>query len=481
MASILVVDDELDIRDLLQGEFSSLGHNIETADSVKAALKLSGAGTFDVVFLDIRLPDGSGLGALTELRQGPGHPEIIIMTGYGDPDGAELAVKSGAWDYLEKPVSIDRFSLTLQRVIQYRDQKAALKPHQPIIRHGIIGDSPAIADCISQVGLAGNVHSSVLIQGETGTGKELFARAIHANSARTTRPFVVVDCAALPATLLESILFGHAKGAFTGAVDARDGLIKQADGGTLFLDEVGELPLAVQSTFLRVLQERCFRPVGSDREIRSDFRLVSATNRNLEAAVRTNTFRSDLLYRLQGIVITLPPLRDRREDIKPLVEHYVDAMSERYGLGKKILDAEFMAIVQTYAWPGNIRELVNAMERTISQAVNERILFPIHLPGHIRAHVVRSGVEKSASSIKSQPWDRSTTDTPSDGSTSTPEKVAADSFPSFRELSEKTEENYIRDIIRHTRGNVSEICRLSGLSRANVYRKMKKYGIGRKY
>ena len=275
MANVLIIDDDRAMCDMLSGRMRDMGHNATYALTLKAGLKQAFSESFDVVFLDVGMPDGNGLEALPKIRETPSSPEVIIITGAGSPDGAELAIKNGAWDYIEKPLSISAMSLPLIRALQYREDTRTLGSPVALDREGIVGNSPPMKACFDLMAQASASDANVLITGETGTGKELFAAAIHKNSPRAEKSFVVVDCATLPETLVESMLFGHEKGAFTGADKAKDGLIKQADGGTLFLDEVGELPLSVQKAFLRVLQERRFRPLGGKREIESDFRLVS--------------------------------------------------------------------------------------------------------------------------------------------------------------------------------------------------------------
>ena len=300
------------------------------------------------------------------------------MTGYGDPDGAELAIKHGAWDYIQKPSTMDAMTLPLVRALQYREEKKASKAMMILKREGIIGNSPKIRACLDLLTQVASSNANVLVTGETGTGKELFAVAIHKNSSRADKNFVVVDCTALPENLVESILFGHEKGAYTGADRAKDGLILQADGGTLFLDEVGELPLPIQKSFLRALQERKFRPVGGKEEIKSDFRLIAASNRNLDDMVRQGNFREDLLFRLRSFSIELPPLRERPEDIKDLAAYYTEVLCKRYEIETKEFSPEFFDVLTSYPWPGNVRELINALERALVNGRYERILFQKH-------------------------------------------------------------------------------------------------------
>ncbi|MCP4694715.1 MAG: sigma-54-dependent Fis family transcriptional regulator, partial [Desulfobacterales bacterium] len=303
--------------------------------------------------------------------------------------------------------------------------------------------------------------ASLLLTGETGTGKELFANAIHINSARASRPFVVVDCAALPEHLVESILFGHAKGAFTGADKARDGLIMQADGGTLFLDEVGELPMNLQKAFLRVLQEQRFRPVGVKKEVRSDFRPISATNRDLDRMVADGLFRKDLLYRIRTLTMELPPLRDRREDIKPLVLHHMAKRCENYGIGPKGFTPECLEILTAHDWPGNVRELVNSVESALTAARTEPTLFPWHLPMEMRIKHKSAALDKT---------------TPPAARSGEP-SASLDAIPKLRDLVDDAKRSYLRNLMDLSEGRISIMCRVSGLSRTTLYENLKKYKI----
>ncbi|MBW2020217.1 MAG: sigma-54-dependent Fis family transcriptional regulator [Deltaproteobacteria bacterium] len=465
MANILIIDDDKMICDMLSRMIMRMGHHATYALTLKEGLKEAASEAFDVVFLDVRLPDGNGLDALPRIRETTSPPEVIIITGEGDPDGAELAIKSGAWDYVEKPLLVEAMTLSLVRSLQYREEKKARKPPVALKREGIVGHSPQVKACLDLLAQAANSDASVFITGETGTGKELFARAIHDNSPRANKNFVVVDCAALPDTLVESMLFGHEKGAFTGADKAQEGLVKQADGGTLFLDEAGELPMPIQKAFLRVLQERRFRPIGGKREAESNFRVVAATNRNLDEMVQHGQFRRDLLFRLRTFAIELPPLRERREDIRELALHYIAKLNHRHGTGTKGVSPEFLDALTAYDWPGNVRELFNTLERVLASARHNPTLFPKHLPTHIRIQAVRDSIGKEARAQGSA-------------------KASADPsgmLPSLRDFrmaaATEAERQYLQHLVSLTSENVKEACRISKLSRSRFYELLKKHKI----
>jgi two-component system NtrC family response regulator len=465
MARILIVDDDPLVQDALRQVVEDKGHKASTASSLSEALQAARSNSFDIVFCDVRLPDGSGLDILPEIRSSGSAPEVIIITGFGDPDGAELAIKQGAWDYVEKPLSVKDVTLSIERALQYRDKKQAASKPEALKMDGIIGTSLKLKASLDALAQAACSDANVLITGETGTGKELFAWAIHRNSARAGQNFVVVDCAALPETLVESTLFGHVRGAFTGADKPRDGLIKQADGGTLFLDEIGELPISIQKSFLRVLQERRFRPVGGGREVSSDFRLIAATNRRLEDMVKSGEFREDLLFRIRTLVFNLPPLRETKEDIKDLVVFYVVKFCEQYGIPMKSFSPEFHKGLMSYDWPGNIRELIQALEKAIVSAKDEPVLFLNHLPEHIRIHLARASVLKKKApelqAVKVPEW--------------TGKPV---SLRDFREAGvAELEKDYLESLMKATAGDIPEVCRVSGLSRSRLYTLLKKYQI----
>jgi two-component system NtrC family response regulator len=459
MAKIQVVDDDLMLCEMLVEQLVRVGHVADSVSTLSDALNQVVKDDYDVIFLDVQLPDGNGLEYLSKFKAAPSAPEVIIMTGKGDPDGAEKAITSGAWGYIEKPHVVRDLLLHLTRALQYREEtKRVEKIPVALKRENIIGSSAEITACLDQVAKAAASEVSVLVTGETGTGKEIFAEAIHKNSNRAQGNFVIVDCAALPETLIESTLFGYSEGAFTGADKSRDGLVKHADGGTLFLDEVGELPLTVQKTFLRVLQERRYRPVGSSLEKYSDFRLIAATNRNLGEEVQTGTFRSDLLFRLQAFSITLPPLKRRVGDIRELTTYYIEKLCERYGRETKGIAPDFIEALSSYDWPGNIRELFQVLEEVLANAIQNPTLFSNHLPKHFRILQAQAGIKGT------QPL--------SSGSVGA---TVYDFFPSWRQNKEYQEKKYVQELMLHSEGGIKEACRISGLSRTRLYQLLHKY------
>lgn len=463
MVNVLIIDDDKVMCDWIATAVERMGQRSACAHTLGEGLRKAQSESFAVIFLDAQMPDGSGLDIIPKIKATVSAPEIIIITGFGDPDDAELAITNGAWDYIEKPASLEAIKLHLTRVLEYKAEKGTGKPLAALKRKDIIGSSQRLDLSFELLGQAAQSDVNVLITGETGTGKELFARAIHYNSPRADKNFVIVDCTSLPETLVETLLFGHTRGSFTGAYTSQDGLIKQADRGTLFLDEIGELPMTIQKSFLRVIQEHRFRPVGGNHEVTSDFRLVGATNRNLEDMVRKGQFREDLLFRLRSLVIELPPLRECPEDIKELLFHFMKTLCDRFGIGPKGFSPEFLNAATSYKWPGNVRELIQALEKALLAAKDEPILYPKHLPTHIRIQVARNGVHK-----KSVNHDKPGT------STTVPPMP-----PKLKELRvaavSEAEQKYFKDLVLFTDGNVDEACRISGLSRSRLYTLLKKY------
>jgi len=474
MSTILVLDDDPDISVIILQLAQDAGHTVHTAGTLAQGLDLLAKVAVDLVFLDVRLPDGSGIDVLPDIRKAASRPDVIIITGLGDPDGAELAIQNGAWDYIEKTSTLKQIMFSMDRALKFREKgrKPALVA---IKRNDFVGESPAVQFVLEQIAIAAAGDAGVLITGETGTGKDVIARTIHQNSLRSEKSLVVLDCASLAESLAEGELFGHVKGSFTGANATRTGLVGQADGGTLFLDEVGELPLSIQATFLRVLQEKRFRPVGSLKEYFSDFRLIAATNRNLEQMCEDGLFRSDLYYRIKSCAIRIPPLRDRLEDIPSLSRFHLERLCSKYNTPLKKLSEDVMVVLSHYDWPGNIRELVQTLERTIMRAMDEETLYPEHLPVDVRAKAVRRTVGGSGEVV------------PAEQESSPPidlcEALLSDGVPGFKEYRKQcldyAEQKYLDRLMIQAQGSIKEACKLSGLSRTRLYVLMKEHGVSR--
>jgi two-component system, NtrC family, response regulator len=463
MANILIIDDEEGVRYTLSAIVKGEGHEPSCAHNLQSGLEAASSGSFDVVFLDVMMPDGSGLDLLPEILKTVSQPEVIIITALGNPEGAELALKNGAWDYLQKPFISQTIILQLKRALQFREARKEKKPLQLLNREKIIGNSPQIRSSLDLVGQAAQSDVRVLLTGEPGTGKELFAQAIHNNSSRHNKGFIVVDCAALPETLVESVLFGHEKGAFTGADRPHEGLIQQADGGTLFLDEVGELRLSIQKTFLRVLQEHRFRSVGGKNEIRSNFRLIVATNRDLDQMVQAGNFRQDLWHRLQSMVVSLPPLRERKSDLRELAMYFMNKFCDRNNKATKGFSPEFIEALAAYDWPGNVRELENSMNSTLTTAGEDPTLFPMHLPLHIRVKVTQNSVKKEIQALSGPLGDKDPVQT-------------IVKFKNYREnVFLEAEKKYLQDLMSFTQRDIEKACQLSGLSQSHLYALLKRH------
>jgi two-component system NtrC family response regulator len=465
---VLIIDDDPHVCRFLSRLFTGLGYSVSHELTLTRGLSHIFSEQVDIVFLDVNLPDGNGLEAIDSIRRHPGHPEIIVITGDDNVDGAEIAMKARAWDYISKTGSSKKFRFALEKAVEYRRQKKARFSGFAVEREGIIGDSPAIQKCLEKVSVAAHSSFPVLVTGETGTGKELFSRAIHASSPRRAHSFVVVDCAALPEHLVESTIFGHTRGAFTGADRDRTGLMKIADQGTLFLDEVGELPFDVQKKFLRALQEKKFRPLGGKTEIHSDFRLICATHRNLEEMVKKGTFREDLFFRIVSLTIHLPPLKDRGDDVTLLAVSHING---RHGIDPEsrcIMSPPFLEELRIYDWPGNVRELFFTLDRVCAEAGDGATLFPHHLPEHIRAFNIRHRFSG-----------RTREDVPVKGlsAVSGPVPGTRETLPALKDHIEEAKAAYVRHLMAVTRGDVRESCRISGLSRGHLYRLMKQYDI----
>ncbi|HEX7832904.1 MAG TPA: sigma-54 dependent transcriptional regulator [Thermoanaerobaculia bacterium] len=444
MAKILIIDDEPGIRTTLAGILEDEGHRAALAESGEEGIAQFARDEFDLVMLDLWLPGIDGLSVLERLQTAAAGTPIIMISGHGNIDTAVRATRLGAYDFLEKPLSLERVLLTVNHALndrRLREQVRDLRRHYTL-EEILIGESDTMQRLEQQVRSAASSHSRVLITGENGSGKEIVARTLHRLSPRADQPFIDVNCAAIPEELIESELFGHRKGAFTGAIDDRKGKFELADGGTLFLDEVGDMSLKTQAKVLRVLQEQTFQRVGGQQTIKVDVRVIAATNKNLEAEIASGAFRSDLYYRLNVIPIEVPPLRARGNDIVLLAEHFLRRFAAEAARPNKKLSAGAASKLKAYHWPGNVRELRNLIERLA-------ILLP------------HETIEPEDMQLGTR------TEPPSAIATDLPLKEARDEF----------EKQYILGRLRDYAGNVSRTADALGVERSNLYKKLHLYGI----
>ncbi|MGA2956484.1 MAG: sigma-54 dependent transcriptional regulator [Thermodesulfobacteriota bacterium] len=404
---ILIVDDENVQLEMLKGFLVKQGYGVDTAKDGKRGLEKFKRGSFDLILTDLRMPEMDGLQLLKEVKGLNPEVVVVILTAYATVGTAVAAMKEGAYDYLTKPIELDELLLLIQRVgreiglsRENRELKEQLREKFKV--DFIVSISRRMEEALNLVKRVAQSPATVLILGESGTGKELIARAIHYSSLRKEKPFVKVNCAALPENLLESELFGHEKGAFTGAVGRRVGRFEQADQGTIFLDEIGDLSPALQSKLLRILQEKEFERVGSSQTIKVDVRFISATNRNLEEAIQKGTFREDLYYRFNVVTITLPPLRERKEDIPPLVEHFLKKYSRENNKAVVSVTKEAKDLLMNYNYPGNIRELENIIERAVVLCRGDTITKQ-DLPLNLQESEVEESLERARKSGRNLP------------------------------------------------------------------------------
>ncbi len=452
--TVLVVDDEPGVRAALAGVLRDEGYVVEAVESGEACLDRVGRNAYDAIVLDVWLPGIDGLATLERLRDRQVDAQVVIISGHGNIESAVRAIKMGAFDFVEKPLSLDKTVLAVRNAIRQRHLEAenkALRAHVDK-RLTMVGESYAMVQLREQVAMAAPTNGRVLIYGENGTGKELVARSIHAMSRRRGGPFVEVNCAAIPEDLIESELFGHVRGAFTGAVADRQGKFEAADGGTIFLDEIGDMSLKTQAKVLRALQEQVVEPVGSTQRIRVDVRVLAATNKELPAAIRSGEFREDLYFRLNVIPIFVPPLRARQSDIPLLAEHFLSGFAREYGRRAKALSAEATAALQRYPWPGNVRELRNLTERLM-----------IMVPGDVIAEGDVAFLSR-------------------DTVAPVPAEAPEDPLVPLHDARDRFEQQYILRALAAQQGNISRTAEVLGVERSNLYRKLKAFGImpGRK-
>jgi two-component system nitrogen regulation response regulator NtrX len=450
--SILIVDDEAGVRAALAGILSDEGYGVEAVETGEDCVAALESRRYDLLLLDVWLPGMDGLQTLERVRALDPEVPVVVISGHGNIETAVKAVRMGAQDFVEKPLSLEKILLAVKNALRQRKLEAEVRSLKEQVEHRwvMVGESPAIQRLRADIEQAAPSHGRVLIFGENGTGKELVARNVHARSLRASGPFVEVNCAAIPEELIESELFGHTRGAFTGAQAAKKGKFELADGGTLFLDEVGDMTLKTQAKVLRVLQEQKVEPVGGTGSVTVDVRVIAATNKNLEEEIRRGTFREDLFFRLNVIPFQVPPLRERRQDIPLLARHFLAAISAEYGRRPKQLAPEALDALVAQPWPGNVRELRNAIERLVIMTAGERIE-PRHLPPPLL-----SAANAAAAA---------------------PETASAGGFASLAEAREDFEKRYIWRKYQECGGNMSRTAEALQVERSNLYRKMKGYGL----
>lgn len=445
---ILIVEDDERMLNLLRKVLTRHSFLVTTCTRGWEALEKAGQDIYDLIISDIRMPGMTGVDLLKNIRSITPDTYVILMTAFGSVDSAVDSMKHGAYDYITKPFKMDEFVIIVRKALEERKLRQEVRTLRAEVQHkycfgNIIGKSKTMQDVYSLIKRVAFHKTTVLITGESGTGKELVAKAIHYNSPRRDFPFVVVNCSAIPETLLESELFGHVQGAFTGAISSRKGLFEEAGRGSVFLDEVGNIPPTIQVKLLRVLQEREIRRLGGTENIKVDVRLIAATNVDLLEEVRKNRFRDDLYYRLNVVHINLPSLRDRPEDIPLLIEHFLNKYAEDYGIEKKELSRDALQLLIDYAWPGNVRELENCIERAVTLGRHE-LIRPEDLPSHFS-----TGIRDHASMGE------------------LPENLT------LKEL----EVEYIRKILKKTGGNKVKAASILGINRRTIYRLAQQYNL----
>ncbi|MBF0338172.1 MAG: sigma-54-dependent Fis family transcriptional regulator [Nitrospirae bacterium] len=440
--SILIIDDEQGIRETLSEIFEDEGFSVVTLSSGEEGIEFVGKNTPDVIFLDLWLPGMDGIETLEEIKRINPYIPVIIISGHGKIEQAVKSTKMGAYDFIEKPLSLERVLLSAKRAIERKElllQNESLR-RENVKRFMMIGDSAAMVELKSQVDIAGKSNARVLIMGESGSGKELVARNLHLNSDRSNKPFVEVNCVAIPTELIESELFGHEKGSFTGAFEKKKGKFELSHEGTLFLDEIGDMSMTTQAKVLRVIETQEFQRVGGSKNIKVDVRIIAATNKDLPKEVKEGKFREDLFFRLNVIPIIVPPLRERKEDLPLLIDFFMNLFANEYGKPVKTIDQEAQKILHSYDWPGNVRELKNTLERLFIMVQSKVIT------GAEVANYKNTSVDYFA-------------------------------FETLRDARDNFEKDYIiKQLIKH-KWNVSKTAETLQIERSNLHRKIKSYGI----
>jgi len=457
-ASILVVDDEEAILSSLSSILLDEGYEVAVVKSGTDALRIFTTDPPDLMLLDIWMPGMDGLETLKRVRELVPTAQVMMMSGHGSIETAVKAIKLGAYDYIEKPLSLENVTLRVKHALdQHRLEQENRSLRTKVQRRfELVGQSPAMKQLCQLIETAGPTNSRVLIGGENGTGKELVARGIHQHSARADRPFVAVNCAAIPETLIESELFGHEKGAFSGATSMKRGQFEQADGGTLFLDEIGDMSLSTQAKVLRALQEQQFNRVGGTKLMKVDVRVLAASNKDLQKEIEKGAFREDLFYRLNVVPIVVPPLRERREDIALLIRHFLKLHGEEQGLRMKEITTDAMAVFEQYEWPGNIRELGNLVERLM-----------IIVPGST------IDAAQATMALQVRPSGSSVQTLPAGGGSPAVSALLAQPFDSLRDARNAFEKEYIGRKLRDHHWNISRTAEDLKIERSHLHRKIK--------
>lgn len=448
--SILIVDDEAGIRESLSAVLRDEGYEVEAAETAESALKILALKKIDLVLLDVWLPGMDGLAALEKIQSQADPPAVVMISGHGTIETAVRATRLGAYDFIEKPLSIDKTLLTLQHAFERLDLSAENRQLQEELygRRRILGESIPMKALRQQIALAAPTSGRVLIYGESGAGKDLVARALHDSGPRRLKPFVEVNCAAVPEDLIESEIFGHVKGSFTGASEDKAGKFSQAHGGAIFLDEIGDMSLRMQAKVLRVIEEQRFAPVGSSASVTVDARVIAATNKNLQEEIQKGSFREDLFYRLNVIPFYVPALREHAEDIPMIAEYFLAEFTSTYGRRAKQLTPGVLEALMEHRWPGNVRELRNLIERLVIMAPGVRIERR-HLPREMQAAPANKGTPKGA-------------------------RAGASSLHAARAAYER---DYILRKLGENQGNMSRTAEALGIERSHLYRKMRSLGI----
>ena len=446
---ILIIDDDRELLTLMKAKLSkNKNYKILTESSPLEALNTVSTEKIDMAIIDKNMPQLDGIEVLRHIKSHGENIQVIMMTGFGSIEDAVEAMRLGAYHYITKPINYDELELVIKQALEHKDLKEENIKLRQAIQEDIITENPTMKSIIEKARKIAPFDTNVLITGESGTGKEVLAKFIHKNSKRADKPFVAINCGAIPADLLESELFGYKKGAFTGATSDKKGIVQEAEGGTLFLDEIGELPLNLQVKLLRLIQNKEFIPVGDTNPKKVDIRIISATNRDLYKLMKEGKFREDLFYRINTIHFQLPPLRERKEDIIPLAKFFIKKISLKYGLPEKKLSEKAINELLSYNWPGNIRELEGVIERTIL----------------IEDNPVLNNVSFESKNVSISYMGN---------------LIESTEIKPFHQLKEEFEKNYFQKLLQYTGWNISKASKLSGKTRAEIYRMIKKYNISK--